>query len=140
MHTQKAKCWLSKCWISHLAKDNSTYWQFFVCLFCLCSAHTKSWILLVQMLKISKHLVKDVSAYWRLFVCLFCLCSAHTKSRELFVQMLNKNFKTFGKRRFGFLTTFFIHFLGGGGCVKASPSTALPLSKITNSLFQETTL
>ncbi len=61
------------------------------------SAHTKSWILLVQMLKISKHLVKDASAYWRLFVCLFCLCSAYTK-RILLVEMLKK-FITFGKKQ-----------------------------------------
>jgi hypothetical protein len=47
--------------------------------------------------------------------------------------MLNKNFKTFGKRQFGFLTTFLVNFfLGGwgwGGGVKVSLSTALPLSK-----------
>ncbi len=47
------------------------------------------------------HLAKDDSAWWRIPL----------------LQMLN--FTTFGKRRFGFLTTFLIYVLGGGG-VKAS--------------------
>ncbi len=51
------------------ATNDMLHGNFFVWLFCLCSAHTNSRILLIQMLKISEHLVKDETAYWRLFVC-----------------------------------------------------------------------
>ncbi len=47
------------------SKDGSAYWQ----LFCLYSARTKSWILLVQTLKIQ--LTKDNLACWGFFIHFF---------------------------------------------------------------------
>ncbi len=75
-------------------------------------------------------MVKDVSAYLQLCVCLFCLWSVHTKSQELLVQMLNKISKHLVKDDSAFWRLFLsIFWVGGRVCVKASPSTALPLSK-----------